>query len=617
MQKNFSFQITLFVWFGNILLLLCFLLGSTTFVHSEPRHGIAMHGEPALPQNYKHFAYANPDAPKGGLLVHGVVGTFDSLNPFILKSQGTTARGMWDQQFGNLVYESLMFRSRDEPFTMYGLIAEKVETPPDRNWVEFTLDPKARWSDGEPITVEDVIFTYNILEKKGRPPYSSRMDKIERIEKTGARKVRFHLNEKSDREFPLIIALSPVLPKHAIDPVIFDQSTLNPPIGSGPYVISEIDPGQRITYSKNPDYWAKDLPSKQGFDNFDTIKVEYFRNDNARFEAFKKGLFDIMPEGDPAQWARAYDFPAVSEGKVIKETFKTGKPANLLGFVFNTRKPVFKSRDTRQALAMLLDFEWINKNLYFNAYQRTASFWHGSFLSSLGVPVSDAERILLGDYTDQISEDVLDGSYLPAVSDGSGRDRKILRRAYKLFTAQGYKSENGKLIDPNGNLVTFEILTKNQGEEKLALAYQRTLTRVGIDITVRTVDDAQYQRRLQTYDFDVIVRSHFASLSPGIEQIGRWGSSTVSLEGSYNYAGVSDPAIDHTIDAMLKATGLEDFTIAVRVLDRLLISGHYVVPLFHLGHQQVARREYIGRPEKPSLYGYQFQTWWDQRAKRN
>ncbi len=581
---------------------------------SEPKHAIAMHGEPALAADFTHFPYANPDTPKGGTLIHGVVGTFDSTNPFILKSQGNTARGMWDLQFGNLVYESLLFRSRDEPFTMYAMLAEFVETPADRSWVEFTLNPNAHWSDGVPITVDDVIFTYDLLEKKGRPPYSSRMDKIYRIEQTGERKVRFILNEQSDREFPLIIALSPVLPKHAINPETFDHSTLTPPIGSGPYKVSKVEPGERITYSRDPNYWARDLPSKRGFDNFDTIKVEYFRNSNSRFEAFKKGLFDALPEGDPAHWERGYDFPAVRDGQIIKDSFKTGKPANLLGFVFNTRNPQFKNRETRRALAMMLDFEWINKNLFFNAYQRTGSFWHGSFLSSLGVPASESERQLIGNYLDRISLDVMDGLYTPTKSDGSGRDRKVMRKAFKILQKQGYVSQDGKLFGPDGNPLAFEILTKNQGEEKLAIAYRRTLARIGVTVSVRTVDDAQYQRRTQAYDFDMIVRSHFASLSPGIEQVGRWGSSTIDLFGSYNYAGVSDPAIDFVIEEMVKATTQEDFTTAVRMLDRLLISGHYVVPLFHLDEQWVAHRNYIKRPEKTSLYGYQFQTWWDGRA---
>ena len=438
----------------------------TTSAAAQPSHAIAMHGEPALPPGFTHFPYANPNAPKGGTLIHGVLGTFDSLNPFILKSQGNTARGIWDLQFGNLVYESLLFRSRDEPFTMYGMLAEKIETPPDRSWAEFTLNPKAHWSDGMPVTVDDVLFTYELLEAKGRPPYSSRMDKIASIEQTGDRKVRFVFNEKSDREFPLIIGLSPILPKHAIDPDTFDQSTLTPPIGSGPYKIGKVEPGQRISYERDKNYWAKDLPSKRGFDNFDTIKVEYFRNSNSRFEAFKKGLFDVLPEGDPANWERAYDFPAVSDGQVIKDSFVTGKPANLLGFVFNTRNPMFKNRETRRALAMMLDFEWINKNLFFDAYQRTGSFWHGSFLSSLGVPASPMERQLLGDYIDQVSTDVLDGTYAPPVSDGSGRDRKVMREGIQNSEKTRFQFKRREADCADGQPLAFEMLTKNQGRRK-------------------------------------------------------------------------------------------------------------------------------------------------------
>lgn len=582
--------------------------------NAEPSHGIAMHGPPSLPANYLHFPYANPDAPQGGEITYGVLGTFDSLNPFILKSQGTTARGMWDQQFGNLVYEPLMARSRDEPFTMYGLIAEKIETPDDRSWAEFTLNPKAKWSDGKPITVEDVLFTYELLEEKGRPPYSSRMDKIAKIEKTGPNKVRFIFNEKSDREFPLIIALSPVLPKHAIDRDTFDQSTLIPPVGSGPYRIAKVDAGKLIIFEKDPNYWARDLPSKRGFDNFGSIRIEYYRNFNSMFEAFKKGLFDVLPVGDPTLWRRGFDFPAVTDGRVVKEAFKSGKPSNLLGFVFNTRKPMFDNREVRRALAMMFDFEWVNKNIFLSAYQRTTSFWHGSYLASAGNVASPLELALFGEAANDIDPAVLDGTYRPPVSNGSGRDRKIMRKAFNILKKQGYRSEGGKLVNASGEPLAFEIMTRDQNEERLAIAFQRSLALIGVDVTIRTVDDAQYQRRVQTHDYDMMLRTHSASLSPGIEQIGRWGSATKDLKGSYNYAGVAETVIDRAIQAMLDAREKDEFTAAVRALDRLLISGHYVVPLFHLDEQWVARREHLGRPDKTSLYGPQFSTWWDNRA---
>ncbi|MFK5980973.1 MAG: extracellular solute-binding protein [Rhizobiaceae bacterium] len=575
-----------------------------------------MHGEPALPADFKHLPYVNPNAPKGGKITYGVQGTFDSLNPFILKSMRTTARGMWDPSFGKLIFESLLFRSRDEPFTMYGLLAEKVEVPEDRSWVEFTINPKAKWSDGVPVSVEDIIFTYELLEKKGRPPYSSRMKKIDRIEKTGERRVKFHLNDKSDREFPLIIGLTPVLPLHATFIDTFDKSSLKVPIGSGPYRVSKVDPGQRIRFQRDPDYWAKNLPIKRGQDNYDEITVEYFRSASSLFEAFKKGVVNVLPEGDPAHWERAFNFPAVKDGRVIKDAFKTGRPAPMVAFFYNTRLKKFSDLNIRKALAMLFDFEWTNKNLFFNAYRRTGSFWHGSSLSSLGIAADDIEKKLLANYSDKVLPKVMAGTYLPSKTNGSGRDRKILRSAFRMLKKAGYKTVDGKLVDPDGRPFIFEILCKSQGEEKLAINFSRSLAKIGIEATVRTVDDAQYQRRTQIYDYDMIISTLSASLSPGAEQKWRWGSEVRDTPGSFNYAGAAEPAIDALIDAIVKAKSQEEFTSSVRALDRLLISGHYLIPLFHIDEQWVARWDTIGRPEKTSLYGYQFSTWWDKRAAK-
>ncbi len=598
-----------------LLAIFVFALPAPRAAAAEETHAIAMHGEPALAPGFDHLPYADPDAVQGGEITYGVVGTFDSLNPFILKSMRTTARGMWfDPQFGNLVYESLMFRSRDEPFTVYGLLAKSVTLPDDRSWIEFHLDPDARWSDGEPVTPEDVLFTYDILTELGRPPFSSLTAKIEKIEKTAEHSVKFTFNDKSDREFPLIVAmLAPVLPKHAIDRESFADSTLAPPVGSGPYLVDKVEAGSRITYRKNPDYWGKDLPVMKGFHNFDRVTVEYFGSVQAQFEAFKKGLFDVHLEGDPAEWQRAYDFPAVAEGRVIKEAFEKKTPAGMTGFVFNTRRPVFADRRVRRALAMVFDFEWVNRNLFFGAYERTGSYWQNSELSALGVPASEREKELLAPFPDAVSADVMDGSYKPAASDGSGRDRKVLRAAYELLVEAGYTRKGSTLVDPNGEKLVFSFMTRNESEEKLAIAYRRSLAALGIGIEIRSVDDSQYQRRLQEFDYDMILATYSASLSPGIEQNGRWSSTSRDLPGSFNYAGASEPAIDAMIDAMLQARTGEDFTAAVRALDRVLISGHYVVPLYHLPVQWVARWAHLAYPERTSIYGVQFPTWWDTR----
>ncbi|MEM8651420.1 MAG: extracellular solute-binding protein [Pseudomonadota bacterium] len=597
-------------------IIFCSISGIWSASHAEPVHAIAMHGEPALPPDFKHFPYVNPNAPKGGKVVYGVLGTFDSVNPFILKSMRTNARGSWDHQFGHLVFESLLFRSRDEPFTMYGLLAEKVEWPDDRSWIEFTLNPKAKWSDGVPVTVEDVIFTYELLTEKGRPPYNARMKRIDRIEKTGERKVKFVFNEEADREFPLIIALSPILPKHAIDFDTFDQSSLEPMIGSGPYLMDEINPGKFITYKRNPDYWAKDLPSRIGFSNFDEVKVEYYRSTTTHFEAFKKGLFDVFPENDPAAWRRDFNFPAVQAGEVIKDEFEPDTPAKMLGFVFNTRREIFAESKTREALSLLFDFEWTNKNLFFNAYNRTVSFWHGSELSSYKVPASDREKEMLKPFMDRIKPSVLNGTYSPPVSDGSGRDRKILRKAFMLLKEAGYTRDGSGLVSKDGVPFSFEILTRSERQQKLAISYRRILEKLGITVEVRTVDDAQYQRRVQQYDYDMVLQTYTASLSPGIEQIWRWGTRSTDVPGTFNFAGANDPAIDALIDEMLKARGRNEFIDAVRAYDRLLISGDYLVPLFHIDQQWIARRSYIKRPDKTALYGYRLETWWDGRVEQ-
>jgi len=595
------------------LVILAFLAGPAI---AEPRHGIAMHGEPVLPADYKHFPYVNPEVKKGGGVRYGVVGTFDSLNPFILKSMRTTARGMWDPQFGHLVFEPLMQRSADEPFSLYGLLAQTVEMDEARSFIQFNLDPAAKWSDGTPVSPEDVMFTMELLRDKGRTPFSNRLTPVAKMEKIGEHGVKFTLNETSDREFPLILATAtPILPKHATDPERFDQSSLATPVGSGPYKVQSLRPGERIVFERDPHYWGKDVPAKVGFDNYDRISVEYFLQENTLFEAFKKGVIDIYPDGSPTHWARAYDFPDARNGAVIKETFQPNLPTGMLGFVFNTRRQIFQDPKVRQALALAFDFEWANKTLFEGAYTRTESFWQNSSLSALGAAADERELAILGPATDAIDPTILDGSYRLPKTDASSGDRKILRRVVELMKEGGYTIKNGRMSNDTGNPLRFEIMTQTQDQEKLAIAYQRTLKMIGVEIAIRTVDDAQYQSRSGTFDYDVILKSYPSSLSPGIEQVNRWGSASRDREGSNNFAGVADPHIDRAIEAMLVARSREDFEAAVRAFDRLLISGHYLVPLYHVPEQWVARRSYIGYPEKTPLYGYQLPVWFDTRAQ--
>lgn len=592
-----------------------YLLLIPTLAAADPVHGIAMHGTVALPADFKAFPYVNPDVKKGGKVNYGVVGTFDSLNPFILKSMRTTARGMWDPEYGNLVFESLLQRSRDENFALYGLLAETVEWDEARSFIQFNLNPKARWSDGKPVTAEDVIFSFELLRDKGRSPFSKRLDGVARLEKVGENSVRFTFNEKADRETPLLIGLSPVLPKHATNVDSFDQSSLTPPIGSGPYRIKAVNPGTSITFERNPDYWAKDLPSKIGFDNYDQISVQYFLQDTALFEAFKKGDVDIYPDGSPTHWTRAYDFPAVSAGDIVKAEFKPALPSGMFGFVFNTRRPVFADVRVRQALSLAFDFEWANKNLFENAYERTQSFWQNSAFSSHGVPASDAEKALLGPAVSRVEPAILDGTYKLPLSDASGRDRKLLRQAVDLMKEAGYTIKGAQMVDPAGKPLAFEIMTQSPDQEKLAIAYQRSLKAIGINASIRTVDDSQYQSRTSSFDYDMILKGYVSSLSPGVEQSGRWSSAARDRQGADSFAGASDPDLDRLIEAILAARTPEDFQTAVRAFDRLLLSGHYVVPLYFSPLQRVAHRATVGHPEKLPLYGVQLSTWWDKRVQ--
>jgi peptide/nickel transport system substrate-binding protein len=423
------------------------LMCAAAMAQAEPVHAIAMHGEPALPADFAHLPYVNPDAPKGGKITYGVVGTFDSVRPFIVKSMRTHARGIVDPQFGNLIYETLMQRSQDEPFTLYGLLAESVEWDEERSFIQYNLNPAARWSDGKPVTADDIIFTMELLRDKGRPPFSTRLNRVERMEKVSDLSVRFTFNETSNREFPLILSLSPVLPKHATDAETFDQSTLEPGVGSGPYLISEIKPGERITYTRRDDYWAKDLPIKRGIDNYDQISVEYFLSETAQFEAFKKGVFDVYPDGSATNWARGYNFPAAENGEIVRKEYNRKTPSGMYGFVFNTRSPLFEDVRVRKALALLFDFEWANRSLYDNAYTRTRSFWDGSELSSYGKPADAREREILAPFPGAVPADIMDGTWTLPVSDGSGRDRKIQRAALTLLQEAGYRIAGGRLID--------------------------------------------------------------------------------------------------------------------------------------------------------------------------
>ncbi|WP_274629052.1 extracellular solute-binding protein [Arvimicrobium flavum] len=586
------------------------MLAASSLALAAKSHGIAMHGEPALPAGFQNFPYANPDAPKGGRVEYAWPGTFDSINPFIV--QGSGARGSIDLVFGNNVFDTLMMRSADEPFTLYPLLAETIETDDGRTFAEFTLDPRARFSDGQPVTPDDVIFTVNLLRDKGLPRYGVTADKIATMEKVGERGVRFTFKQP-DRELPLILGLLPVLPRHAIDAVRFDKSTLKPMIGSGPYRLVDVRPGDSVTFKRNPDYWAKDIPSKRGFDNYDEIRLTYFRDENALFEALKKGLVDVFIEENSGRWANQYDFPAVKSGALVKDTIETKLPSGMFGIVLNTRRPALADRKLRDALTALFDFEWVNRSLFSNSYTRTRSFFDNSELASSGRPASAGEKVLLAPFPDVVEPDIMTKGWQPPTSDGTGRDRAFLRVGFDKLKAAGYELGDGLMRDKGGRPLTFEIMLKGSENQQLAVAFQQTLRKLGITLVIRSVDAAQFLQRQIDYDFDMMFFRYTASLSPGVEQASRWGSEVRDTPGTFNYAGVASPAVDALLDHLINARTRPEFVDAVRAFDRVLLSGAYVIPLYFKPEQWIVRWKRIERPDATPIQGAQFPTWW--RAK--
>jgi peptide/nickel transport system substrate-binding protein len=578
------------------------VFGLSSLAQAEPKPGIAMLGEPALPADFRNLPYANPDAPQGGLFRQAITGSFDSVNPFIVKGSPVTGTRTY-------VFESLLGRNWNEPFSLYGLLAETVDVSDDRQTFTFKLRPEAKFSDGTPLTTADVVFSLETLRDKGRPNFKTSYSKVTKIETPDDHTITFH-QEVGDRELPLIIGLMPILSKASWAGKDFAQTTLDPMVGSGPYRMEAIKAGETITFARNPDYWGKNLPLSKGLWNFDKVRFDYYRDANAAFEAFKSGLADVRIETDPVRWNTGYDFPAVKDGKITLEKVEQKTPAAASGFIFNTRRPIFADPRVREALVMAFDFEWANANLFNKAYHRTYGYYGGSELSSEGKPVDEAEKKVLGDAFAKLRPEFVDGTYKLPVSDGSGRDRKMLRKAVGLLSEAGWKVTEKGLVNDKGEPFTFTILVKDRDQEKIALHYQRTLQAIGITVNVRIVDAAQFLSMQNSYDFDMIPWTWFNSLSPGNEQVLYFGSEGRKLQGTRNMPGIADPAVDHAIQSMLDAKTREDFVAAVHAEDRLLTSGFYMVPFYDAGGQWVARWNTIGRPETQPLTGFEATTLW-------
>lgn len=589
---------------GLVFCLFLALPGAAAEQPPDPAHALAMHGTPALPADFDHLPYANPEAPKGGRLILGLSGTFDSLNPLIVK-------GIAVQQIRGYVIESLLTRGQDEAFTLYGLLAESVQTDEARSYVTFRLRPQARFADGRPVTAEDVLFSWQLLRDKGRPNYRLYYAKVAKAEIIDPRTIRFDFGGAADRELPLILGLMPVLAKHALAAESFEETTLTAPLGSGPYQVTAVRPTTGVTLTRNPHYWGRDLPINRGLWNFDEIRLDFYREANSQFEAFKRGLYDARIEHEPLRWHEGYDFAAVSSGEVLRDTIKTGVPQPSEYLVFNTRRPVFADVRVREALTLLFDFQWINRNYFFGLYRRVAGYFPGSQLSAYQRAADERERQLLAPYLSRLPAEIIDGSFALPAGDGSGRGRDALRRALQLLSEAGYTLDNAVLRHRStGQPLRFEILVTTRDQERIALAYVRDLKRAGIEAEVRAVDGVQFDQRRLGYAFDMIQNRWDQSLSPGNEQAFYWGSAAAELPGTRNYMGAKDPAIDAMIAAMLEARDRDHFVSAVRALDRVLIAGFYAIPAYNVPEQWIARWNRIQMPSKTALTGTLPETWW-------
>ena len=571
---------------------------------AEPRHAITLYDEPPkYPADFKHFEYVNPDAPKGGLLRQRDIGGFDSFNPFIPKGNAVGV---------GLIYDSLTYHSPDEPFTEYGLLAEKIDKAPDNSYVRFILNPKARFHDGTPVTADDVIFTFNILLEKGDPMYRHYYADVAQVVAEDKLKVRFDFKHKDNRELPLILGQIQVLPKHWWASRDFSKSSLEPPLGSGPYQIGKVSAGSSVRFERVKDWWAKDLPVSRGLYNFDTIQIDYYRDTQVALEAFKAGQFDVNLEYSAKDWNTGYDCPALRAGKFAMQAIPNHNPAGMQGYVFNLRRPMFQDRRVREAIAHLFDFEWASKQLFYGAYKRTHSYFENSEMAATGLP-SEAELKLLEPLRDKLPPEVFTQEFKPPVSDGSGIIREQSRRAFQLLTEAGYRIENDKMIGPDGKQLVFEFLNFQPNLERVILPFKRNLAELGIDLQIRRVDTSQYINRLRSRDFDMTSAIWPQSSSPGNEQREFWHSASADNPGSRNLMGLRDPAIDQLVEGLIRSDSRESLITHARALDRALLWGHYVVPNYYVDTWRVAYWQRFGRPAVTPLYDYGLMSWWQEK----
>ena len=593
---------------GGAALVLAVLLAPAAA--SERKPGLSAFGDLAYPANFQHFAYANPDAPKGGtfsLVGWGGVTTFNSLNNYILK--GDAAQGL------ELLFDSLMVPAADEPDAVYGLVAESAEVADDGKSVTFYLRPEAKFADGTPLTADDVVFSFDTLKNKGHPIYHQTLQDVVKAEALDPHTVRYSFTGDLVRDLPLTVATLPIFSKAYYATRPFEETTLDAPLGSGPYLVDQVAQGRTIVYRRNPDYWAKDLPVNRGRWNFDKIRFEYFRDRTPAMEAFKAGTYDFREEFTAKVWATEYDFPAIRAGKVKKEVLADETPSGTQGFFLNTRREALKDPLVRQALDLAFDFEWSNRNMFYDQYTRTQSFFENSAMKAEGEP-SEAERALMAGLGVPVSDAALGVAYVPPKSDGSGQDRNLLLKAGKLLDEAGWTVKNGVRVNAQGEPLKLEILMFEQAFERIAAPYVKNLKLLGIDASIRMVDPAQYQQRLKDFDFDITTERYQMRNTPGVELRSYFGSAAAKMDGSLNLAGISDPAVDALIERVIAAKSREELNTAARALDRVLRAGHYWVPHWYKASNNIAYWDKFSRPAtKPRFDRGILDTWWYDEAK--
>lgn len=565
-------------------------------------HGIALHGEPRYPAGFKSFAYVNPAAPKGGEVRLEAADTFSSLNPFINK--GVPADGIFS------IYDTLTFKSDDEAFSEYGLLAEKIERDPaDKSWIIFHLNPAARFSDGKPVTADDVVFTFNVIRKDGDPQYRAYYADVSKVEALDSRRVKFSFRDGRNPELQMIVGQLQILPKHFWEKRNFNSTSLEIPVGSGPYVIDRVDNGRSISYRRNPDYWGANLPVNRGRNNFDRMTYIYYRDRTVSLEGFKAGQFDFRAENKAKTWAVDYDFPAVKAGYVKKLMLPNENPSGMQGFVFNLRRPLFQDPRVREALGYAYDFEWANKTMFYGAYTRTKSYFDNSELAARGAP-SQEELAILEPFRKQLPPAVFGPVQEPPKTDGSGNNRANLMKAQQLLATAGWQVRNGKLTDRSGRVFAFELLNVQKEMERVIMPFRQNLLRLGIDMKIRTVDVTQYIERQRKFDFDMLIENKQQSLSPGNEQRGFWTSPYADQSGSRNLAGIKNPVVDALVDQIIAAPNREQLVYRTRALDRVLLAGFYVIPQYHIGSDRLAYWDFFERPAVKPKYSTGFDTWW-------